>query len=100
MVILSPHYCLYQSLTLRHPVHRRPLPILHLPFLLVLFPYPLQYPEIVQKVENGRDERAGGRDGQGDSGRDGEPAVMLRVDIDESGDEAGEGVEESDSVRF
>ena len=91
---------LYHSLTLRHPVHRRPLPIFHLPFLLVLFPYPLQYPEIVQKVQDGRDERAGGRDGQGDSGRDGEPAVLLRVDVYEGGYEAGEGVEESDSVCF
>ena len=51
----------------------------------MLLPYPLQYPEIVQKVEDRRDEGAGGRDGDGDAGGDGEPAVVLRVDVCEGG---------------
>lgn len=52
----------------------------------MLFPDTLQYPEIVQEVEDGGDESAGGRDGEGDSGRDGELAVLLRVDVYEGGD--------------
>ena len=63
----------------------------------MLLPDPLQDPEIVQKVEERRDEGAGGRGGEGDPGRDGEAAVLLRVDVYEGGDEAGEGVEEADS---
>ena len=80
-----PSY-LTTSLPPRALIHRHPLPILHLPFLLMLLPYPLQYPEIIQKVQHGRDEGAGGCYCYGDAGGDGEAAVVLRVDVCEGGD--------------
>lgn len=64
----------------------------------MLLPHALQDPEVVQEVEDGGYGGAGGRGADGDFGRDGEPAALLRVDVYEGGDEAGEGVEEADSV--
>lgn len=86
---------LYISTSVRHrPTTSHTLA----PLLLVLLAHALQDPEVVEEVEGGGDEGAGGGGGEGDFGRDGEAAALLRVDVDEGGDEAGEGVEEADSV--
>ena len=47
----------------------------------MLLSNPLQYKEIIQKVQQRRDECARGRDADGDAGRDGEFAALLGVDV-------------------
>lgn len=64
----------------------------------MLLAHALQDPEVVEEVEDGGYDGAGGGGGDGDFGRDGEAAALLGVDVYEGGDEAGEGVEEADSV--
>ena len=64
----------------------------------MLFPYSLQYPEVVQKVQDRGDDGAGRRSAYCDLGGDGESTAMLRVDVDERGEQPGYGIEKSDSM--
>lgn len=97
-LVPSQLHCRCVSLTLRRLVQRRPLPRLELQFLLMLFPYSLQYPKVVQKVQDRSDDSARCCSTYRNLGRDGESTAMLRVDVDERGEQPGYGIEESDSV--
>ena len=97
-LVPSQLHCLYVSLTLWRLVQRRPLSRLELQFLLMFVPYPLQYPKVVQKVQDRGDDSAGCCSAYRNLGRDGESTAMLRVDVDERGEQPGYGIEESDSV--
>lgn len=66
---------------------RIPLSRLELQFFPMFFPHTLQYPKIVQKVQDRGDRRTRRRSAHCDLGSDGELASVLRVDVDERGDQ-------------
>ena len=62
------------------------------------FPYPLQYPEVVQKVQDRGDNRARPRGNYRDLSSDGESAPLLRVDVDQRRDQPGYRIEKPDPI--
>lgn len=68
-------------ITIRQFIPRPPLPRLHLQLLLMLLPHPLQYPKIIQKVQNRSNNSARRRSPQRDLSRNGEPPTLLRINI-------------------
>ena len=62
------------------------------------FPHPLQYPKVIQKVQNRRNNRARRCGAHRDFSRDGEPTPLLRVDVDERRDQACYRIQKPDSV--
>ena len=67
--------------------------------LLMSLPHTLQYPEIVQKVQDRGDHSARRRGAHRDLGGDGESTALLRVDVDERRDQPGHRVQEPNPVR-
>lgn len=64
----------------------------------MLVPHTLQCPEIVEKVQEGRDHGTRRGSAYRDLGRDREPTALLRVDVDERRDQPGGRVEEPDPI--
>lgn len=60
---------------------------LKLQLLLMLFPHTLQYPEVIQKIQERGDDCARRCRADCDLGSDGESASLLRVDVDERRDQ-------------
>ena len=57
------------------------------------FPHTLQYPEVVKKVQDRGDHRARRCSAQRDLGCDGESTALLRVDVDERGDQPSDRIQ-------
>ena len=64
----------------------------------MLIPHTLEYPEVVQKVQDRRDDGARCCSDHCDLGSDGEFTFLLRVDVDERRDQSSYRIEKSDSV--
>lgn len=64
----------------------------------MLFPYTLQYPEVIQKVQYRGDCRTRRCSSYCDLGGDGEPATMLRVDVDQRRDQSSYRIEKPDAI--
>lgn len=64
----------------------------------MLIPHTLQCPEIVEKLQEGRDHGTRRRSAHRDLGRDREPTALLRVDVDERGDQPSGRIEEPDPI--
>lgn len=64
----------------------------------MLIPHTLENPEVVQKVQDRRDDGARCRSAHCDLGSDGESTFLLRVDVDERRDQSSYRIEKPDSV--
>ena len=64
----------------------------------MLSPDPLQNPEVVQKVQDRGDHSARSCSGYCNLGGDGEPATLLRVDVDQRRDQSSYRIEKSDPI--
>ena len=64
----------------------------------MLLPHPLQYPEIIQKVQNRRDDSTRRRSPHRDLSRNREPPALLRINIDKRRNEPRDRIEKPDPV--
>ena len=85
-------------ITIRQLIPRPPSPRLHLQLLLMLLPHPLQYPKIIQKVQDRSDDRTRRRSAHRDLRRNREPPTLLRINIDKRRNEPGDRIEKPDPI--
>ena len=100
-VVRLPILHLRALLSIRQLISRGPriqLSRLELQLPLMFLPHPLQYPEIIQEIQQRGDERARRRRAHRDLGGDGESASLLRVDVDERRDQPRYRVEQPDPI--
>ena len=64
----------------------------------MLLPHPLQYPKIIQKVQNRRNNSTRRRSSHRDLGRNGEPPTLLRININERRNEPRDRIKKPDPI--